>query len=98
MTPVADQAAKILGPLAGTTTTWGIELALRLGILDRLAQAPGRADEVAEGLRLDPLYTEVVLRGCYAGEIVDVDDAGRFRLAAHMATLLLDNDSPSYLA
>jgi SAM-dependent methyltransferase len=98
MTTIPDQAAKILRPLAGTATAWGIDLALRLGILGRLAEAPATAGTVAEDLRLDPLYTEVVLRGCYAGEIVDIDEAGRFRLAEHMATLLLDDDAPGYLA
>ncbi len=98
MTTIPDQAAKILRPLTGTATTWSIDLALRLGILGRLAEAPAGAAEVAEELRLDPLYTEVILRACYAGEIIETDEAGRFRLAEHMATLLLDDDAPGYLA
>jgi ubiquinone/menaquinone biosynthesis C-methylase UbiE len=99
MTALTEQAGKILGPLAGTTTVWGIDLALRLGILQHLATRPegASAEQVATALGLDPLYTEVILRGCYAGEILE-SDRGAYRLAEHMDTLLLNDDAPGYLA
>lgn len=97
MSTVTEQAGKILGPLAGTATVWGVELAMRLGILRHLAEHPGAAAEVADALDLDPLYTAVLLRSCYAGEVLECVD-GTYTLAEHMDTLLLDDDAPSYLA
>lgn len=99
MTKLPDQAGKILGPLSGVATTWALDLGLRLGVFEHLAGRPegAGADEVAEALGLDPLYTKVVLRAAYAGEVLDLDD-GRYRLAEHMQTLLLDPDSPAYAA
>ncbi|HEX9697299.1 MAG TPA: class I SAM-dependent methyltransferase [Actinomycetota bacterium] len=99
MAEIAEQAGKILGPLSGVATTWAVDLGLRLGIFEHLAQrADGvTADEVAKTLELDPLYTMVVLRAAYAGEILDQDD-GRYRLAEHMGTLLLDPEAPAYAA
>jgi SAM-dependent methyltransferase len=99
MAELAHQAGKILGPLSGVATTWALDLGLRLGVFQHLAGRPdgAGADEVAETLGLDPRYTKVVLRAAYAGEILDQDD-GRYRLAEHMQTLLLDPDSPAYAA
>ncbi|WP_436794218.1 class I SAM-dependent methyltransferase [Actinospongicola halichondriae] len=93
-----DQAAKLLGPLGGTATVWGLELAVRLGIVDELAAHPDglTAAEVAAALTLDPEYTHVILRSAFAGEIVELTD-DRYRLADHMATLLLDQDHPAFL-
>lgn len=99
MAELAQQAGKILGPLSGVATTWALDLGLRLGVFEHLAGQPDGADatEVAKALELDPLYTKVVLRAAYAGEILDQDD-GRYRLAEHMRTLLLDPDSAAYAA
>lgn len=99
MAEIAEQAGKILGPLSGVATTWAIDLGLRLGVFEHLAtqQQGAPADEVAKSLGLDPLYTKVVLRAAYAGEILDQTD-GRYRLAEHMHTLLLDPDAPAYAA
>lgn len=99
MAEIVEQAGKILGPLSGVATTWALDLGLRLGLFEHLADRPdgaGAAD-VAEALDLDPLYTKVVLRAAYAGEILDQDN-GRYRLAEHMDTLLLDPDAPAYAA
>lgn len=99
MRTLTDQAGKITTALAGTATVWSTELALRLGILDQLAGRPDGANaaEVAAELGLDPDYTAVILRSCYASEIVDADGAA-YRLAEHMGTLLLDPEAPGYLA
>jgi len=94
MTELKEQAAKILGPLSGTTTVWGIDLGLRLGVFRLLADRPAGAapEEVADALDLDPQYAHVVLRAAYAAEVLDFDH-DRYRLADHMATLLLDADA-----
>lgn len=98
MAEVSEQAAKILGPLSGTATVWSLDLGLRLGIFDQLAERPSGATaaEVASALDLDLQYTHVILRAAYAAEVLDLDD-GRYRLAEHMSTLLLDSDAPGYL-
>lgn len=36
MAEIAEQAAKVLGALAGATTTWGLDLGLRLGVFDEI--------------------------------------------------------------
>ena len=98
MTEASEQAAKILGPLSGTATVWSLDLGVRLGIFENLVDRPSgaTAEQVATALDLDPQYTHVILRGAYAAEILDLND-GRYRLAEHMPTLLLDSDAPGYL-
>ena len=98
MSEPSEQAAKILGPLSGTATVWALDLGLRLGLFEYLADrgTGATAGEVAEELHLDPQYTHVVLRAAYAAEVLDLVD-GRYRLAEHMATLMLDADAPGYL-
>lgn len=95
---VAEQAAKILGPLSGTATVWAAELGLRLGVFEHLADRPNGAtvEEVANALALDPTYLHQILRSAFAGELLECDGA-RYRLADHMRTLLLDADAPAYL-
>lgn len=98
MTDLSGQAAKVLIPLSGTATIWALELGLRLGLFDHLAEQPdgATAEAVAAALELDPQYTHVLLRSAYAAEILDRQD-DRYRLAEHMALLLLDSDAPGYL-
>lgn len=98
MTELKEQAAKVLGPLSGTATVWGLDLGLRLGVFADLAARPSgaTADEVAVALGLDPQYTHVVLRAAYAAEVLDLS-GDRYRLAEHMDVLLLDPDAPGYL-
>lgn len=97
MTQIADQAAKITGPLTGLATTWALDLGLRTGVFAHLRDAgPRRAEEVAAGLGLDPLYTAVLLRAAFAAEVLE-RDGDRYVLGEHMATLLLDSDAPTYL-
>jgi SAM-dependent methyltransferase len=95
---VQEQSAKLLGPITGTATTWALELGLRLGLFDELAARPAGAtvDELAGALGLDRRYTHVIARSAYAAEVLDLVD-GRYRLADHMATLLLDEDHPAFL-
>jgi len=98
MTELSEPAAKILGPLSGTAIVWSLDLGLRLGIFEQLVERPSgaTAEEVANALDLDLQYTHVILRAAYAAEVLDLDD-GRYRLAEHMSTLLLDSDAPGYL-
>lgn len=98
MKEVAEQAGKVLAPLASTATIWGLELGLRLGIFDYLARAgqPQSAEDVASALELDPMYTKVILRSAFAAEVLDLAN-GKYGFADHMQTVLLDPDHPAYL-
>jgi 2-polyprenyl-3-methyl-5-hydroxy-6-metoxy-1,4-benzoquinol methylase len=98
MAELKDQAAKVLGPLSGTATVWGLDLGLRLGVFAHLAACPSgaTADEVAAAVGLDRQYAQVVLRAAYAAEVLELS-GDTYRLAEHMSVLLLDTDAPSYL-
>lgn len=99
MAELSEQAAKVLGPLSGTATVWALDLGLRLGVFEHLAATSDGATvaEVASALGLDEQYTHVVLRAAYAAEVLD-KEGERYRLAEHMAVLLLDPDAPGYVA
>lgn len=96
-----QQSAKLLGYYAGYLATWGIDLGRRAGLLEALAAHPegSTAEVLAERLGLDPLYTRVWCRSAYAAGVLDLVDteAQAYSLAPHMATLLLDANSPAYL-
>lgn len=94
---VPEQAGKLLGSLAGAATVWSVDLALRLGLVDHIAEHPGTsAVDAAKELGLDPEYTHVLLRSAYAAEVLELD-GDEYRVADHMAALLLDQDHPGYL-
>lgn len=99
-TPTAkDQAAALLGQVAGHVSVRTVEIGLRHGILAELADhADGStADDLAARLHLDAFYTRVWCRAALAAEVLESDDDARFTLAPHMATLLLDRDATSYI-
>jgi ubiquinone/menaquinone biosynthesis C-methylase UbiE len=94
-----QQSAKLLGHYAGYLATWTIELGLRAGLFAELAahEDGAPADDLAERLGLDPLYTSVWCRSAYAAGLLELVDGRRYALAPHIATLLLDSDAPGYL-
>ncbi len=98
MTDMQKMAGNLVTHLGGSATVWATELGLRHGIFEALAGVEGglNAEEVADRLQLDQLYTKVVLRMAFAGEVLD-RSGERYVLDPAMATLLLDSDSPSYL-
>lgn len=74
---------------------------LRLGLFDALRLAPAglTADELAAALGLDGRYVAAWAKAAYACELLSYDPStGRFRLAPHMAELLLDDTDPYYMA
>ncbi|MCL6650550.1 MAG: autotransporter-associated beta strand repeat-containing protein, partial [Chloroflexi bacterium] len=74
---------------------------LRLGLLEALRSAPAglTAPELASALGLDPRYVAAWAKAAYACELLSYDPATeRFRLAPHMADLLLNESDPYYLA
>lgn len=98
MADVATRTGTLVGHLGGSATVWAVELGLRHGLFAELAGSDTglTKEEVAERLDLDPLYTHVVLRMAFAGEILD-RSGDRYVLDPDMATLLLDQDSPAYM-
>jgi SAM-dependent methyltransferase len=93
---VQEQASAVLAHAAGYASHRTIAIGLRSSLLEALAASEhATPEELAERLDLDPFYVSVWCRSAYAAGICD-RDAGRYRLAAHMATLLLDATSPAY--
>lgn len=101
---LSDQVGKLLGHLGGYVAVRTVQMGLRQGLIEALAAAGGAsgargltAEELAEATGLEPFYVAVWCRAAVAGEVVD-PDGERFVLAPHMATALLDKDSPAYVA
>src|SRR4029453_1324522 len=93
---VQEQASAVLVHAAGYASPRTIAIGLRSGLLEALtASEHATPEELAERLGMDPFYVSVWCRAAYAAGICD-RDAGRYRLATHMATLLLDATSPAY--
>jgi SAM-dependent methyltransferase len=96
MPTVQEQTSVVLTHAAGYASHRTIAIGLRSGLLEALA-ASGHAtpDELAERLGMDPFYVSVWCRAAFAAGVCE-RDGDRYRLAAHMATLLLDTGSPAY--
>ena len=96
---LADQAPVLLSQVAGFVGFRTIAIGLRSGLVAALADAPTglSADELADELDLDPFYVAVWCRGALAAGVCDQDAGTRYRLAPHIATLLLDIDSPAHV-
>jgi SAM-dependent methyltransferase len=93
---LADTAPVVLSLVAGYVGHRTVAIGLRRGLVRQLADHPGStADALADALGLDPFYVSVWCRAAVAAGVVDRDGAG-FRTAPHVATLLLDSDSPAY--
>lgn len=74
---------------------------LRLGLFEALRSAPAglTAPELATTLGLDGRYVAAWAKAAYACELLSYDPSNeRFRLAPHMADLLLDETDPYYMA
>ncbi len=102
---LSDQVGTLLAHLGGYVAVRTVEMGLRHGLIQALAAAGGdasgasglTAEELAKATGLDPFYVEVWCRAAVASELVD-PDGDRFVLAPHMGTVLLDKDSPVYVA
>jgi SAM-dependent methyltransferase len=94
-----DQFRKLFGYLGGFQGTWVTAIGRRAGLFQAIHDAGGgvTADALAERLRYEPRYVRVWCRAAYAYELLDFDPAQGFRLAPHMAELLLNVRDPQYL-
>jgi len=94
---LADTAPKLLTLLAGYVGHRTVAIGLRTGLVPTLADRPGAgADDLAGVCGLDPFYVSVWCRAAVGAGIADRSGDG-FRLAPHVATLLLDTGSPAYV-
>lgn len=96
---IKDQAGKLVLQIAGYIGYRTIKIGLDNGIYEAIVRHPDGVEpsELAAELHLDPLYTEVWGRSAFAAETIDLVDGGRYVLAPHMASLLLDAGSPAQL-
>ena len=75
-----------------TTGYWRSQVlfaASELGVFEALAQGPRAAEDVARQCGTSPAYTERLLNGCVACDLLEKDPEGRFangRLAAEYLT------------
>lgn len=94
---LADQVPVLLAHVAGYVGHRIVGTGLRTGLLRALADAgTTTADDLAATLGLDPGYVAVWCQAAVAASVCD-RDGDRIALAPHMATLLLDTDSPAYV-
>ncbi len=92
-----DQAGMLLGHVAGYMAHRVIEMGLSSGLVRAIAESPtSTADQLANQLDLDGFYTAVWCRAGYGAGLLERSGAG-FALAPHLATLLLDTESPGYV-
>jgi ubiquinone/menaquinone biosynthesis C-methylase UbiE len=96
---VPEQAGKILGQFAGYVGFKTIEMGLSNGLLAALnSHRDGLSvDDLAAAAGTEAFYTGVWAKAAYAAELVDLNDDGKYVLAAHMGKLLLDTEFPGYV-
>jgi ubiquinone/menaquinone biosynthesis C-methylase UbiE len=95
---IKEQAGKVLAQVAGYVGGRTIEIGLRHGLVETLAAHPDglTAHDLAVRTVLDPTYVAVWCRSALANDIVERADGAAYRLAPHMATVLLDRGSAAY--
>ena len=93
-----EQAAALLGQAAGFVGTKTIEIGLTHGLFEAIREA-GEAspDELAKSAGIDSFYAGVWCRAGFGAGVLEGYEEGRYRLAPHIETLLLDHSSPAYL-
>ena len=94
---------RLFGATIGTLELFGVYLGDRLGLYAALAGSdPLEPDELARRTGIAPRYAREWLEQQAVAGIVDVDGAGngarRYRLPAEHAEVLIDTESPFYLA
>lgn len=94
---VPEQAGVLLGNVAGYMATRIIAIGQNAGFLEALAEHPGlTVRQLADSRDTDEFYTSVWCRGAFGAGVLERAGEG-YRLAPHLATLLLDPTSPAYV-
>jgi len=92
------QRDRLFEMMMGYQAVWILDVGLRSALLRELAEHPeGISEErIVTALGYDPAYVRTWLRAAYAYEIVEFEN-GSYKLAPHLAELLLDASEPLYL-
>lgn len=95
---VQEQAAALLGQVAGYMGHRTIATGLSTGLVAAISESPegSTAADLADRLDLDGFYVSVWCRAAFAAGILERVGHG-YRLAPQMTTLLLDTTSPAYV-
>jgi FkbM family methyltransferase len=94
------QWQKVYGYILGNQAAWIANIGITTGLFKAIVDAGEagiREESLAEqqGYQLRPV--QVWCRAAYAFEFLDWDEHAGYRLAPHMASLLLDGTDPQYL-
>src|SRR5882724_12624212 len=93
-----SQVARIFEWRRGFNTIHLIDVGVHLGLFRALAENPGLTGrELAAHLGLHVAYVEVWCKTAYGLEILDADDAGKYRLAPYFDVILASPTHPRYL-
>lgn len=94
-----EQFRKLFGYLGGFQGTWVAAIGRKAGLFRAIHEAGDGigAEDLATRLGYEMRYVRVWCRAAYAYELLDFEPATGFRLAPHMAELLLDPRDPQYL-
>jgi SAM-dependent methyltransferase len=95
-----DAYRRLFEAVLGNQAVWIVDIGLKAGLFEAIAAAGEAgidAGALAERLDFDRRNTEVWLRAAYAFEYIDLADDGGYRLAPHMASLLLDPADPLFI-
>jgi SAM-dependent methyltransferase len=93
-----EQAGALLGNAAGYVATRTVEIGLRHGLFEVIAeQGSVTSDQLSEAAGIDQLYSEVWCRAAYGCGVLEGHDSGTYELAPHVEMLLLNQSSPAYL-
>lgn len=94
-----EQAGGLMAQAAGFVGMHSIAIGLKHKLIattaDRGAITP---EDLATATSLESFYVEVWCRAAFGAGVLEYDSAaGTYELASHMATLLLDQESPGYV-
>jgi hypothetical protein len=95
-----EQMQRLAGYIVGYQATWIADIGLKAGLFRAIAKAgsAGIGDEdLARECGYSTRYVGVWCRAAYAFELIELDEAARYRLTPEMAALLLDASDPRFI-
>jgi len=93
-----SQVARVFEWRRGFNTIHLIDVGIRVGLFKSLAEAPGvTGKELAERLGLHPPFVETWCKTAFGMELLDADEALRYRLAPYFDSILANPTHPRYL-